>query len=479
MTHRWIVVALLVAHVALANAGDDQLPEDTRAQAPRPGRPTHGKLNILLLIGDDHGWPYFGFMGNQRVLTPNMDRLARGGTVFARGYAASSVCLPTLNAMLTGIYPYQWEHRLKQVKGANDFSGMEELTIGRELLRNYETLPRILSRSGYVSFQGGKLWNARYDEAGFTHGMSTLNQGEITHTYTAFDGVAGGRGLELARETMQPVYDFIDEHAGKPFFVWYAPMLPHYPHDAPAKYLDYYASMSISKSARKYYANCTRWDESVGRLIDYLQNKNLLQDTLIIYFSDNGWEQLPDAEYDGDPMASLLGGPHGKLSLHSLGFRTPFIFYLPGKVPAGVTKEQLVDQIDLFSTILDYADAKSVDGALGRSLRPKIEGNAHYARDHIIGSMRVIRVAPDRSTKTDESALVSRENAFHLTTSDWHYIWYETRGTDELYDTRVDPDELRNVATEHADRRRTFRQQIEKWRATVTEQMLDPALLGR
>jgi arylsulfatase A-like enzyme len=194
-----------------------------------------------------------------------------------------------------------------------------------------------------------------------------------------------------------------------------------------------------------------------------------MQDTLIVYFSDNGWEQPPDADYEGDPIANLLGGAHGKLSLHTLGLRSPFLFYLPDRVPAGVKREQLVDQLDLFNTLLDYAGAKPATASLGSSLRPTIERRASYGRDRIIGSARTVRVAPDRPA-LGENPWVSREDAFHVTTSDWHYIWYETRNMDALYRLALDPGESKNVVADEASRRREFQRQIESWRAALTNE---------
>jgi arylsulfatase A-like enzyme len=116
---------------------------------------------------------------------------------------------------------------------------------GREIMNRHleavPTLPRILAKAGYVSLQTGKWWQGNYSRGGFTHGMT---KGE-RH---------GDVGLTIGRQTMQPIYDFIatarrDE---KPFFVWYAPMMPHQPHNPPQRLLDKYAHVAPSVEIAKY-----------------------------------------------------------------------------------------------------------------------------------------------------------------------------------------------------------------------------------
>jgi arylsulfatase A-like enzyme len=116
---------------------------------------------------------------------------------------------------------------------------------GREIMNRHQeavpTLPRILAKAGYVSLQTGKWWQGNYSRGGFTRGMT---KGE-RH---------GDVGLTIGRQTMQPIYDFIatarrDE---KPFFVWYAPMMPHQPHNPPQRLLDKYAHVAPSVEIAKY-----------------------------------------------------------------------------------------------------------------------------------------------------------------------------------------------------------------------------------
>src|SRR5207249_3330745 len=115
------------------------------------------------------------------------------------------------------------------------------------------TLPRLLGEQGYLSLQTGKWWQGNYARGGFTHGMT---QGE-RH---------GDQGLDIGRKTMQPIYDFIEvaQRGEKPFFVWYAPMMPHEPHAPPQRLLDKYIEKTSSPSVARYWAMIEWFDETVG-----------------------------------------------------------------------------------------------------------------------------------------------------------------------------------------------------------------------
>lgn len=443
------------AVVALAAPGTQIIPIAPKARQ-RTRQP-----NIVLLIGDDHGWPYFGFMGSTDVLTPSLDALAARGTLFTRGHSASSVCLPTLSTMLTGLTPYQYE-LAGGFHGKIPMTPSVEMELTRKLLTNDpQSLPRVLANRGYVTFEGGKLWTVTHDQAGFTAGMTAKNtDNSKLHPVLV---LAGAEGLALGRTTNQPVYDFIDQNADRPFFVWYAPMLPHSPMDPPEKYLRQYANRpELSPTALKYYANCTRFDDAAGQLLKYLRDKDLLDNTIILYINDNGWEQPPTADFTHQPIGTALAGDHGKLSMHESGFRTPILIAGPG-IASGTRKTGLVSQTDLYATILDYVGASSENRGDGHSLRATSEGRENFARPEIIGSMIQVRVGPGRPATTD-NPWGNPELAFYRTTDRWHFILYESRGTSVLFDKSTDADELIDVSSQHPDVITESMTAIEKWK---------------
>ena len=430
--------------------------------APAPAPPE--RPNIVLLIGDDHGWPYYGFMGSKDVRTPNLDLLAEQGVVFPLAHSTSTLCRPSLISLLTGLYPIQYFHRVQQLppdkikpREATGIFTQRQQELWAFAIQNFDTLPRLLAQNGYVSFQAGKLWEGPFELSGFTEGMSAEWNKSVIDKHGLLLAMAGGDGLEIGRKTMQPVFDFIDRHRDQPFFLWYAPMLPHVPFDPPYKYLKYYEGKGYSESAKKYYANCTWFDAGVGELMDFLQERGVLEKTLFVYASDNGWEQEPNLELKGHFDLTSFGGPLGKNSLHDFGFRTPLLFCRPGRTPAGARREGLASTIDIVPTILDYAGVKIPEELPGQSLRAVIEGRSELTRPCLIDTVEQLR--GDRGWKEDFAY-----RGYALRTPRWHYALCRERGIEMLFDLSVDPMSSTNVVMDHPDLSREFSKRIEEWR---------------
>ena len=131
--------------------------------------------NIVLLVGDDQGYPYFGFMGADYVQTPNMDKLAASGVVFNQGYVPDNHCRPSLQTLMTGTLPIQYEQEVKKLLASErpeDAAADWEREFRFHAMKHFETLPRILTEKGYTSFQGGKWWEFNYQNGGFDEGMT-------------------------------------------------------------------------------------------------------------------------------------------------------------------------------------------------------------------------------------------------------------------------------------------------------------------
>jgi arylsulfatase A len=317
--------------------------------------------NVVMILADDQCYRDFGFMGSDLVHTPNIDRLAAASARYPNGYVPMSVCRPSLATFLTGLYPHQhgihFNHPppglsvMRKTMTAAQYERTRATTD--DLIEKVATLPRILAQHGYVCLQTGKHWEGSYRTAGFTHGM-TLGKpanrlGAITGTRQQANGdrVAHGNGdagLVIGRETMQPIYDFVDEHAGRqPFFIWYAPFLPHTPFDAARRYHDVYRDKQIPDHVRPYYAEIARFDETVGALLRHLNDKQLLDNTLIVFASDNGFRphQTKRGAYNS----------RSKLSEFEDGLRTPILIRWNGHVKSA-DHSKLVHTVDLVPTVL-------------------------------------------------------------------------------------------------------------------------------
>ena len=251
--------------------------------------------NIVVIVSDDQGWGDYSFMGHETIETPHLDKLASESTVFTRGYVTAPLCCPSLASILTGLHPHQ--HTITSNDPAYDGTGSryapaqwsdERRQQREEMINRFEevmTLPDILNDLGYVSLQTGKWWQGNYRRGGFTHGM--------TRGFPQKGGRHGDDGLTIGRQGLDPIYEFVDEALGReqPWFIWYAPFLPHTPHNPPERLLKKYRREGRPEKDAKYLAMCEWFDETCGELLDFLDEKGLSDNTLVLYVCDNGWKQ--------------------------------------------------------------------------------------------------------------------------------------------------------------------------------------------
>ncbi|MEM9680330.1 MAG: sulfatase-like hydrolase/transferase, partial [Bacteroidota bacterium] len=429
------------------------------------------------LVGDDQGYPYFGFMGADYVQTPNMDALANSGILFTDGYVSDNHCRPSLQTLLTGILPVDY-HKM-------NFAFMEEEIAKRNIpadsalafkqyfdqralgFAKFNTLPKILAEKGYVSFQGGKWWEFNYENGGFTHGMTKGWSEEAQKTKDWFIQHMGGDGMDLARVTNQPAYDFLEETKGSPFFMWFAPSLPHYPFDAPEQYYNLYKDQDMSESAKQYYANCTWFDDAWGELVAHLKEKGLYDNTLIVYVNDNGWEQDPKQEFWDDPMRSHNGGDKGKSSIYDMSFRSPIIFAWEGKIQSGLRMEALIHSADIPATILDYAGFEVPDNFYGVSYRDVISGKVEGIRDFVQGNVISTR------SRDPQNVMGRHVEGYWVRKDNWFLRWHLTDDEVELFDLTKDLRNNNNVADDFPDALGELKRLADTYK---TEKGVDPRI---
>ena len=326
--------------------------------------------NIVFIISDDQTWTDYSFMGHKHIQTPNIDRLAAESLTFTHGYVPSSLCCPSLATMITGLYPHQSKITGNEPpippQGKRSPEYARRFAEQVALIDKVPTLPRILKKKGYVSHQSGKWWQGHYSRGGFTHGM--------THGDPERRGRHGDEGLRIGREGMKPIFDFIKEAGDKPFFIWYAPFLPHTPHNPPKRLFDKYAAKVDSPHIARYYAMVEWFDETVGELVNHIDKKGLGKDTIFIYVTDNGWIQNPKARgYDLKSKRSQYDG----------GTRTPIMVRWQGKVkPAKSTTP--VSSIDMVPTVLHALDMKPTADMHGLNL---LDSKAINARKFLYGEI--------------------------------------------------------------------------------------------
>ncbi len=334
--------------------------------------------NVLLIISDDQAWTDYGFMGHPHIRTPNLDRLAAESLTFTRGYVPSSLCRPSLATIITGLYPRQ--HKIvgndpAPAPSEADPTGRNSVEYRRrrqamiDHMKHLDTLPRWLGRAGYVSHQSGKWWEGSYQVGGFTEGM--------TQGFPQPGGRHGDEGLKIGRQGLAPVLDFIRraKQNEKPFFVWYAPFLPHTPHNPPERILKHYRSRSDSLPIAKYWAMCEWFDETCGELLGFLDDQQLSRDTLVVYVTDNGWINRSDRS---------AYAPRSKRSPYEGGIRTPIMFRQPGRIAPKRDDTTLASSIDLAPTILKACELDIPKDLPGLDL---LDQQARDSRGAILGEI--------------------------------------------------------------------------------------------
>jgi len=405
--------------------------------------------NIVLIISDDQSWTDYSFMGHKTIETPNIDRLAKQSRLFKRGYVPSSLCCPSLASMITGLYPNQTKITGNEPPippgGRNSEQYRKQVQECVSFIDELPTLPRLLSKRGYVSHQSGKWWQGHYSRGGFTHGM--------THGDPKRGGRHGDVGLKIGREGMDEIFDFIEDAGDKPFFVWYAPFLPHTPHNPPKRLLDKYTKKTESKFIARYWAMCEWFDETCGQLLDHLDEKKLADDTIVLYVTDNGWIQRADnGRY----------APRSKRSQYDGGLRTPIMVRWPGKVKPE-DRPELANSIDLAPTILKACGIVPTKDMRGIDL---LDDAALANRKSTHGAVYL------------HNAIDIHKPSANLTyrwliAGDWKLILphkanvttkakYKDTGNIELYNLTKDPHENKNLAEAKPNRTKRLSKQLDK-----------------
>ena len=282
----------------------------------------------------------------------------------------------------------------------------------------------------------------------------------------------GDKGLIIGRQGMDTVFNFINmaQEQGKPFYLWYAPFLPHTPHNPPDRLLSNYLDMELPEPVAKYYAMIEWLDETCGELIDFLDQQGLRDNTLIYYLCDNGWIQKPD----GNGFAN-----GSKQSAKDGGVRTPIIFSWPGKLAPGV-RHELISSVDLMPTVLAAAGITTEIPMDGINLWPHLIDPEPIQRNTIFGE----GYGHDMIDKDDPEASLAYRWCIQ---DDWKLIlcydgqlegWGQDTHEDmrrepvRLYNLTEDPFETNNLYEKHPELVEKLRDQIESWYALKQRKVL-------
>lgn len=422
--------------------------------------------NIVFILADDLGYGDLGVYGQQKIKTPNIDRLARQGMMFTRFYAGTSVCAPSRSALLTG-----------QHTGHTYVRGNKEIQPeGQEPLADtVQSYAKMLQQAGYVTGAFGK-WGLGMvgttgapDKKGFDvfYGYNCQRQ---SHRYYPTHLWSNNTRIDLEGNDLKQkkVYApaliqeqtlaFIENNRSKPFFLFVPSILPHaelsgpddqyykqyenaFP-ETPHKGNDYgpgalvpgYAS--VEKPHATYAAMVSRLDAYVGQILDKLDELGLTQNTIVIFSSDNGAHR----EGGADPVFfnSSAGLRGFKRDLYEGGIRTPFIVKWPGKVKAGSRNAFMGAFWDLMPTLTQIAGAPKPPYTDGVSIVPTLTGKGKQAQHPYL----YWEFHEDNGT---QAVRMGKWKGFRKG------VMKDAQAPLELYDLDKDPAEQHNVAASHPD----------------------------
>ncbi len=411
------------------------------AHAQHESRP-----NIIFILTDDQRWDAVGYGGNKIIHTPEMDRLAAEGTSFVNAFSTTPICAASRASFLTGLYERTHGYTF-QVENVRD-----------EHIR--QSYPRFLRENGYYTGFIGKLGvNGVPVEKYEVYDRNTKFKDARGYYYKALNGDT----VHLTRYTGARAMDFIDSVSNdRPFclsisfsaphghdpsedqYFWdpdvdqlyrdvvieepalgddhYFERLPtivkegfnrtrwHWRFDTPEKY---------QRSVKGYYRMISEIDREIGRIREQLKKKNLDRNTIIIFASDNGY-------FLGDRQLA------DKWLMYEPSIRIPMVVYDP-RVKSGHTVSDMVLNIDVPSTILDFAGITPPGDWQGRSLVPAVMGTriTDQRRDIFVEHLwETVNIPPSEGVRTER----------------WKYFRYiNDRSIEELYDLQSDPDEMHNL----------------------------------
>lgn len=425
------------------------------ALAPFAAPSADERPNVVLVVADDMDFEHFGFAGHPLAQTPTLDALAREGVLFEQGFVPMSRCRPMQAALLSGMWPHE--------------NGVY-FNVGADHIDPATALPRLLAEAGYQTVGEGKFWEFEPRVMGFSNW--TIRNYE---TFVRWD--------------QEHLFDWLDARdPGRPFFVWWAPELPHVPHDPPARLLERIPLEAVpvpawfqgDEAARAEFRARERvllamdaWlDEGLAELLAKLDALGQRENTLVCFLIDNGWA-------------------HGCVSkgwAFDKGLRTPVIVSWPRGIRAAARPDALVSPVDVYATVLELAGVELPPWNRGTSLVPALRGEPLPPREALHGAIYPLEPsALPADAARDAQALWTR-------TRRWKYVltlrnvearaeagsavgeredvkvslapdFRRKRGEVELYDLAADPHEQTNLAArpEHAALLGQLRAELLAW----------------
>jgi arylsulfatase A len=466
-----VLAAVLICHVALPMAST----AEDKAAATGQSKP----LNVIILFADDLGWGDLGCQGHPYVKTPAIDRLAAEGCRLTNFYVTAPVCSPSRAGLITG--------RIQNRFGMQHLIRDTGPRIFHHVPLEEPSLPRLLKSAGYTTAHIGKWHLSFVGQEGeptmkeYGYDFSLILGASRHGSYRDSKWQRDGERYETPNRWTADVYvdeaiDFIERAGDKPFFINLWSFAPHQQVDCAPQYRDLYSDRT--EGEQYFYGAVTQMDEQYGRLLKYLDDKGLRDDTIVIFSSDNGPEPhlIPWSDRGRGSTGGLRGGKH---HLYDGGIRVPGIVRWPGITQAGSVSREVCWTPDILATLCAVngirTDARfPLDGI---DLRPALRGEK-LTRGQPMYWQFPFGVDLSSGIRATAPGLAIRDGVWKL------HCDTEFKNV-ELYNMDIDMNEKWNMQTAHADVAERLLSKVQEIYAEVngpysqTADFLNPTKLAR
>jgi arylsulfatase A-like enzyme len=420
--------------------------------------------NIIVIISDDQGYADVGFHGSKEIFTPNIDRIASNGVVFSQGYVSYAVCSPSRAGLITGKYQNRFgytrnillapkdslmglplsEQTLPDVLNNVDY---KTKAIGKWHLGAHESL--IPERRGFDEFFGFIIGGHRY----FPEDL-TLN--DLTEARRQMDGYItriydNGKRIDtkkyLTEELSDNAVQFIEDNSDDPFFLYLSYNAPHTPLQATKRDLERNNHIEIEKR-RTYAAMVSSMDDGIGLILDKLEEKKISENTIVIFFSDNGGVEWYNFSDNG-----ILRGIKG--DFFEGGIRVPFTMQWPKKIKPGIIYDKPIIALDIFATVASAASAEK------------------YIRNDIDGVDLLPYINGEKSGMPHEYLYWQNPDKDIDVVRDDRYKYLRIKGDEYIFDLKNDISEETNIIDSSKPIYDRLKSQFKEWE----KEMIDPVFM--
>lgn len=444
--------------IAAAGAAAAAWPARGAAESSRP------KPNIVYINIDDLGWADLEFQGSAYYETPHIDKLAGQGMVFTNAYAPAANCAPSRACCMTGQYTPRHGVYTVQSSARGDAKDRKLIPTENTLFieEDNHTIADALQAAGYATCTVGK-WHLSEDPRnnGFDINIAggpwgSPSRGGYHSPYHYPNCAREKKGEYLTGRLTDEAIQFVRAHRDGPFFLYF----PHYAVHSPlqpkkaakAKYARKEKTKAHDNPA--YAAMVESVDESIGRLMDTLDELGLAENTLVLFTSDNGGVYRFSKQW---PLRA------GKGSYYEGGIRVPFIMRWPGSIQPGATCDAPVSGIDFFPTLLDVTGARKPEGKVldGLSLAPLMSQTGTFPERPLFWHFPIYLQRGNEETR-DPKFRTRPGSVVRL--GDWKLHEYFEDGGLELYNLRTDLGEKNNRVNDYPDKVQELHALLKNWR---------------